>query len=53
MVYEWTNVHVDDCHEGIWATHEANADARGEDLGEAVEADYPPNVGLLELKGEV
>lgn len=50
---EWTDVHVDDGHEGVWTTHEADADARGEDLGQAVEADHPPDLGLLELEGEV
>ena len=44
---------VDDGHDRLGAAREADADAGGEDLGEAVEADDAPDLGQLELEREV
>ena len=48
-----TYVHVDDGHDGLGPTREADPDAGGEDLGEAVEADDAPYFRLVALELEV
>ena len=47
------HVDVDGVHEWRGAGHDPEADARGQDLGEAVEAEHAADVRLLEFQGKV
>lgn len=46
-------MHVDLGQDGLGCADEPDPDPRREDLGHAVEADDPPDLGKLALEGEV
>ena len=46
-------MHVDLVQNGLGATDESNPNASGEDLREAVEADYPSDFRELALEREI
>ena len=50
---EHTYVHVDDCHDRFRTAGKAYSDSCGEDLGEAVEANYSSDFWHLLLELEV
>lgn len=46
-------MHVNDLHQRIWPTKEADSDSGREDLGETVKSQYSTNFGLFQFQRKV